>query len=344
MPGVLLRSQPDRFTPAVLAPADELPWPRYDFVALDNYRYPGAPGNAVHVNMARGCYWGRCEFCQSARITPGYRGRRFQDVLAELDWLYGHGVRQIYFSDLAFGREHGPYREFLRALAGRLPGLVFSGQMRFVRELDAELFRLMRQAGFTWMSFGLESGSPKVLQRLCKGFTVAIAAQCLRDCHAAGIATALFLIAGHPEEGEAEFQETCRFLAAHREFITRVEQVCLYEFQFGTPAYDRLPAYQAELGLRYPPDAGENGNVFLWEIPGSNTLATRIRRQQELYRLAAELGLGKGHYSQQEDGNVVVAPPLATRIVRWLEKSRWRWLLAGYRRVKRLLRRQGDGC
>ena len=36
----------------------------------------------------RGCYWGRCEFCDHGEgYTAGYRSKKIQDVLAEIKYL-----------------------------------------------------------------------------------------------------------------------------------------------------------------------------------------------------------------------------------------------------------------
>jgi len=336
IPGVLTKKNISNFIRAEQVPIEKLGFPKYEFIELENYKNKNDKYSCLHLNVARGCFWGKCVFCQSAKISQGYRGRSFDSVIEEIEYLYNRNAKNFYFSDLAFGKDLSECEKFLNKIIIKFPEIRLSGQMRFADNLSKEFFSLMKKAGFHGLSFGLESGSQKILNKLKKGTTPKIAAKCLEGCHSAGLETSVFIIAGHPEETESNFYETFQFLVDNKQNISRVEQVCLFEFQYGTPAYDNLDYFIKNLGLRYPDvSAGENGNIFQWEIPEVNTMDIRIKRQQILYMLAEKIGLGKGHYSQQEDQTSIYSAPVATYIVRKLEKSKMFFLLKIYRTIKK---------
>ncbi|MBI2673326.1 radical SAM protein, partial [Candidatus Woesearchaeota archaeon] len=79
-----------------------------------------------------------------------------------------------------------------------------------VDEVNPDLLKKMKQAGFTSLSFGIESGSEKVLKRMKKSINieqVRKAVQCSMD---AGIETTVNFIIGHPEENYEDALETIK--------------------------------------------------------------------------------------------------------------------------------------
>ena len=70
-----------------------LPPPDFDGLPLEKYF---VPTKVLPYLATRGCYWGRCEFCDHGEgYTAGYRSKKIQDVLAEIKYLkdkYGAGI------------------------------------------------------------------------------------------------------------------------------------------------------------------------------------------------------------------------------------------------------------
>jgi hypothetical protein len=95
--------------------------------------------------------------------------------------------------------------EFVAELCDALEplGVRWSGYAR-PQGLDRALLRRMRRAGCAKLNLGVESGSQRVLDRLCKGLDASEAERVVREAHEAGIACDVDLIAGSPGEREED--------------------------------------------------------------------------------------------------------------------------------------------
>jgi radical SAM superfamily enzyme YgiQ (UPF0313 family) len=79
--------------------------------------------------------------------------------------------------------------------------------------IDLETARLMKQANFTEVGFGVESGSPEIMKRMNKGVgpgQILRAAQIFRE---AGLRFGAYFIIGHPHETPETVHDTMRLAA-----------------------------------------------------------------------------------------------------------------------------------
>ena len=75
----------------------------------------------------------------------------------------------------------------------------------------------MYDAGCHHLTFGFESGSPRINKEMSKGYKFReydneYAANVFKNCMDAGIQTVLFLIIGYPTETKEDFEETMKLL------------------------------------------------------------------------------------------------------------------------------------
>jgi radical SAM superfamily enzyme YgiQ (UPF0313 family) len=82
------------------------------------------------------------------------------------------------------------------------------GLLTRVDTITPEGLAAMRAAGLARLSVGLESGSPRVLAAMRKGFTPAQARAGLALARAAGVRVSGFLIVGHPGDDPVETERT----------------------------------------------------------------------------------------------------------------------------------------
>ncbi len=131
---------------------------------LDGLMEDGRAG----VLTGRGCTH-HCQYCCFAALgRKRLRLHSIDRVLAELEWIAAHqkrtGERYIVpVHDDAFTLLPGRAKSLCRALADRHLDLVLSCITR-ADAVDEELLRLMREAGFVSVAFGLESSVPSVLR------------------------------------------------------------------------------------------------------------------------------------------------------------------------------------
>ena len=182
-----------------------LPVEKYSPTAGQCHRLP-----ALAMVVSRGCP-GTCIFCCSS-VTPT-RMRRFspQRILDEIKFLVeNYAVREIVFMDdtLTFPRKE------MVALCNLLKeekyDLIWDCSTR-VDRVDESLLTLMKEAGCSQISFGVESGDDRILQSIEKGHTtdqVTRAVACARKC---GLEVRGSFIVGFPEDTEKTMNKTIQF-------------------------------------------------------------------------------------------------------------------------------------
>ncbi|GEM_PF-2588880 len=169
-------------------------------------------GHTMTLMASRGCV-GRCKFCATPRIFPEYRIRSAQSVLAEVNTILESYPR---VDNLLF------YDDTLTAHPDRLAALVagFRSAARPFRwacwsradVIDDALLQEMRETGCASISFGIESGSPRMLREIGKGITVDQAYAALEACRRHGIRTRASFICGMPGETFDEARMTIDFV------------------------------------------------------------------------------------------------------------------------------------
>ncbi|MFH1598037.1 MAG: radical SAM protein [Patescibacteria group bacterium] len=136
--------------------------------------------NYATVLASRGCY-GVCTFCcncsfERCSLGPNWRGRKPGDVVDELEAIHrDHGVRVFKFNDPNLfgpgseGRQH--VVEICQDIIRR--GLGGLHLMAFCRsnDIDEEIVRLMKKAGFERLLIGIETISADALRLFRKGET-----------------------------------------------------------------------------------------------------------------------------------------------------------------------------
>jgi len=192
----------------VILDLDALPFPAWDLVDLDRYRLPGSKRRFILVNTLRGCPF-PCVFC-TARAYYGARARlrSVQSVLDEIEaGIARHGIRDVFFWSDTFTLVREQVKELCAGIAGRGMKFRWVANSR-VDTVDPELLDLMKKAGCWLLSYGLESGDDRVLERSGKKITVAQVEQAVAWTRAAGIKSAGHFIFGLPGETEETAQKT----------------------------------------------------------------------------------------------------------------------------------------
>jgi radical SAM superfamily enzyme YgiQ (UPF0313 family) len=184
------------------------------------------------VLTGRGCTH-HCQYCCFAAIARRHlRLHSIERVLAELEYIAGHQRRSgehypVTILDDAFTLLPPRAKVLCQAIADRKLNLTLSCITR-ADTLDEELIRLMREAGFVSVSFGLESAVPSVLRAIGKVRSpdwhdrdLAPERQFIERVRSSvllakkyGFKVSVSIILGLPTETPADGVETLRFVKA----------------------------------------------------------------------------------------------------------------------------------
>jgi anaerobic magnesium-protoporphyrin IX monomethyl ester cyclase len=199
-----------------LKPA-EVPTPDFDDLPLGTYFCSEI---TLPLLSARGCYWGKCEFCHHYMVYGDqYSAYSVQDVVNAINEL----ARKYQVRHFAFNDEAIPPK-VITALGQMLPdcetsGYTFTGLIKFERYFKREHFANLARVGFRSLYIGLESASERVLTLMKKPNTVATIKSNLRDASESGIWTHCFLFFGFPGETEDDARQTFDFIMSNPDIV-----------------------------------------------------------------------------------------------------------------------------
>ncbi len=204
---------------------------------LDSLPHPAADPCAIGVDPAsqfefiitsRGCP-AACTFCSS----PDFWGRamRFrsaENMLEEIALLRErHGIVYVSIRDDTFTVNKARVIEFCRRLIDARTGLLWDCQSR-VNAVDEERLAWMRRAGCTHIQYGVESGSPRMLQRLNKGITLDQVRAAAAATRRVGLGLSIYLITGIDSENDEDLASTIRLVEEIRPHDGLVSPLTIY--------------------------------------------------------------------------------------------------------------------
>lgn len=249
-PGVVL---PDgrRGSPAPpLRPLDDIPIPDFSDFPWDRYPHPVIP-----MMTGRGCQWDKCLFCSDVISANGrsFRTRSVETVLIEMQELSRrHGTANFVFLDLKLNSYPDMFRGLAEGVQRYVQGAEWVGTVHVDLRPDNGLSRHDLEAavrgGMRRISFGLESGSQRMLDRMAKGTSVEANAAFIRDAHAAGLSIRCSMFRGFPGETAEDMAATADFLEAHAPYLDRIRFVD-FKLGQGTPIHQAVLA-RSEVAAR----------------------------------------------------------------------------------------------
>jgi len=175
-----------------------------------NGNFKETPG--TYTMVGRDCWWrknGGCTFCSWPTLYPTYRVRKPELLVDEIGLLIEKYKVKSVFDDTGCFPAGDWLRKFARLMIARgyNDEVQFSCNMRF-GALSRDDYRLMKQAGFRMLLFGVESGRQATLDRLNKGTTVeGIINEC-RVSREESLEPHITIMVGYPWETRADALST----------------------------------------------------------------------------------------------------------------------------------------
>lgn len=204
---------------------------------LDTLPHPSADPATVGVDpttqfefiiTSRGCP-AACTFCSSPDFWGrGMRFRSAANMIEEVRLLRDrHGVVYVSVRDDTFTVNKKRVIDFCRGLIDQKIDLLWDCQSR-VNAVDEERLAWMRRAGCTHIQYGVESGSPRMLQRLNKGITVDQVRSAAAVTRRVGLGLSIYLITGIESETDDDLESTIRLIEEIRPHDGLVSPMTIY--------------------------------------------------------------------------------------------------------------------
>ncbi len=214
--GVACRSSEGNIhnVPVFIENMDEIPYPARHLLPMEQYDRVVEFLNAKPadiMSISRGCVFA-CGFCETRKLWGNIcRGFSPQRVIGEIEDLMSRfGTRGIYFINDNFTLRKEKTKELCRLMIERNLGLEWVCDTR-VDLVNDEVLELMSKAGCKVIWFGVESGSPKVLQRIGRNTTPEQVEAAFKLCKKHGIKTACSFMLGLPDETLADMEVSLKF-------------------------------------------------------------------------------------------------------------------------------------
>ncbi len=220
-PNVVFRSG-GSFTETPVAepePPERLPLPDFQDLLRKGYAEPVQ----LPVLQNKGCYWGKCTFCDIHLYVSGSRRYRQDDpgrlALRILELRTIHDHREFEIVTTAMSPAYA--RQFSGALTAAGGGVTWETRIKYEDQFDEELFGVMARAGCRRISIGVESLSERVIRLIDKGdYDRVKIERLLGAAKRAGIAgTKIWLIPNYPTTTREEAEEIGVFLRESRDLL-----------------------------------------------------------------------------------------------------------------------------
>jgi hypothetical protein len=215
-----------RHAPPIAGPdLNSLPIPDYPPEDIARLNAP-----KLSVTQARGCYWGKCDYCDFVELydgSPPYRGRRAEIVLAEIeDLISRYGIRQFTFITESIPPAFA--RRLSMLIIDRGIDISWDSFAMVDRRFDRDLLALMVRAGCGHLVIGMETMTTRVLKLVSKSADREENLRFLREAHAAGMKLTVNLIPDLPTTG---YSEALASLADLTEMANCLDSVSVFPFE-----------------------------------------------------------------------------------------------------------------
>jgi radical SAM superfamily enzyme YgiQ (UPF0313 family) len=198
-----------------------LPLPDFDGLPLDHYF---VPERIIPYLATRGCYWGRCTFCDHGQgYFDQYRGMPAQLVVEQIKTLRDrYQCRHFLFSDESY--PPALFKKVSQLLVDQHVDIKWTTLIRFEETLqDQAVWDLAAEAGCCTLYYGMESANERVLNLMDKHAKMSVIQNNLRRAARAGIWNHVMAFYGFPGETRDEAMQTRQFVIDNQPVIHSME-------------------------------------------------------------------------------------------------------------------------
>jgi anaerobic magnesium-protoporphyrin IX monomethyl ester cyclase len=197
--------------PVLIENLDNLPFPERGLLKNELYRRPDNLLMQTELKVSRGCP-GECIFC----LAPVAYGKRIrlrspENIINEIEeCIVRFGIKDFFFRSDTFTWEKNWVLEICKRIKEKNLGVHWCCNSR-VDTINENLLSKMKDAGCWLISFGIESGSQKILDAIKKNINLEICRKTIGLCKKIGIKTYLNFMIGFPWDNKETIMQTLNF-------------------------------------------------------------------------------------------------------------------------------------
>ncbi len=197
-----------------------LPPPDFDGLPLEKYF---APNLILPYLATRGCYWGRCSFCDHSQgYAERFRTKTVDQVVEDISFLKNkYGNRHFHFTDESY--PPALFKKLPQKLIERNLDIAWTTHLRFEDGLREEtIWKRAAESGCKSLYFGYESGNARILKLMNKATDLATIKTILKHSAKHGIWNHCMGFFGFPGETREEAYDSIRFLHENKDAVHSV--------------------------------------------------------------------------------------------------------------------------
>ncbi|MFV1976998.1 MAG: radical SAM protein [Candidatus Scalindua sp.] len=194
-----------------------LPPPDFEGLPLDKYF---VPDKILSYLSTRGCYWGKCEFCDHGEgYTAGYRAKNIDQIIEEIHYLKNrYNVTHFHFPDESY--PPALFKKLTKKLIEADLQISWSTHLRFEESLlDNKVWEDAESSGCRFLHMGFETGSERVLGLMGKATTTKQIQQSLELSSRHGVWNHVMGFFGFPGETYEDAKSSMQFLEQNKEHV-----------------------------------------------------------------------------------------------------------------------------
>jgi len=222
---------------------DEVPFPAWHLFPIQEYvkndfnldKLERKNKRSMNIITGKGCPY-HCIYCYDV-FGHKKRIRSVKNIIKEIKLLKQlYGVDFILITDDLFTINREFVYDFCNSLLKEKLNISWGCSAR-VNLVDESLLKKMKNAGCKIISYGIESGSQKMLDIMRKGITVEQASKAINLTRKTGIIASVSFMMGFPEETKEDLEKTIKFCIDNDIYLTSMFLVTPYP---GTVLYNQI--------------------------------------------------------------------------------------------------------
>jgi radical SAM superfamily enzyme YgiQ (UPF0313 family) len=272
-------------------PLDQCPAPMFPDYLLESY----GPDVFLPVWATRGCYWGKCTFCDYVHLSANnnnaetIRVARCVDVIEEL--IRRHGARN--FEMITECLSPAFSRRFADELGARGLPISWTTHLKVEKKFGPELCRKMKASGCRRVTIGVESFNDRQLKIMKKGCTRADIVQMLTSLTEAGIDAIINIIVNFPSVTAEEARETLDCIKEYRRIYKDVNV-----FPFVLSRLTDIANSPQEFDIQLRPTSAKDHNRGFHFVEFDRTRG--LSGEEERAMIVAYQSVGQSHQRRVE--------------------------------------------